>query len=115
MSAVLYELESWSVTLREEHKLRLFENKVLGKKDEVRRTRGDRLTRSFMICTPNIIRVIRSRIMKWAGQVAFTENKTRAYWFWWAHVRERNHLEDLGVNGRMILKCILGNMMGNID
>jgi len=53
--------------------------------------------------------------MKWAGQVAFTEYKTRAYRFWWAHVRERNYLEDLGVNGRIILKWILGNMMGNID
>jgi hypothetical protein len=40
LSAVLYEYEIWSLTLREEHRLRVFENKVLRrifgpKRDEV--------------------------------------------------------------------------------
>ena len=32
--------------------------------------------------------------------------KKSAYWVWWGNLRERNHLEDVGVDGRMILKCI---------
>ena len=68
-----------------------------------------------MICTPNIIRVMKSRSVKWAGQVAFTENKTDAYRFWWAHVKEQNHLDDVGVNRRIILKWILRNMKRSID
>ena len=27
--------------------------------------------------------------------------------FWWRDLRERDHLEDLGLDGRIILKCIL--------
>jgi hypothetical protein len=92
----------------------MFENKVLGKKEEVIGTGRECITRSYMMCTPNIIRVIRSRRMRWAGHVAFTE-KTGAYRFWWAHVRERNHLEDLGVGRRIILKWILRSVMGSID
>jgi hypothetical protein len=49
--------------------------------------------------------------MRWDGHVAFTEEKTGAYRFWWKHVRERNHLEDLGVDRRIILKWILRNVM----
>jgi sorting nexin-29 len=53
LSVVLYGCETWSVTLREEHRLRVFENRVLRrvfgpKRDEVT---GEWKTRSFMICT----------------------------------------------------------------
>jgi hypothetical protein len=27
--------------------------------------------------------------------------------FWWGNLKERDHFEDLGLNGRMILNCIL--------
>jgi hypothetical protein len=27
--------------------------------------------------------------------------------FWWGKPREENHLEDLGIDGKIILKCIL--------
>jgi hypothetical protein len=53
---ILYGCETWSLTLREEHRLRVFENKVLRKifgpkKHEV--TGGWRKlhNESFMICT----------------------------------------------------------------
>jgi hypothetical protein len=74
---VLYGCETWSVTLREEHRLRVFENRVLGrivgpKRDEVtgewRRLHNEEL--NDLYSSPNIIRVIKSRRMRWAGQVA---------------------------------------------
>jgi hypothetical protein len=64
-------------TLREEHRLRVFENRVLRKifglkKDEVkgewRRLHNEEL--NDLYSSPNIIRVIKSKRMRWAGHVA---------------------------------------------
>ena len=54
--------------------------------------------------SPNNVRVIKSIRMRWAGHVArMGERKGEAYTgFWWGNLRERGHLEDVGVNGRMI-------------
>jgi hypothetical protein len=46
----------------------------------------------------NIIRVIKSRRMKWAGHVARMGEGRDVYR--WGSVRERGHSEDLGVDGR---------------
>jgi hypothetical protein len=63
--------------LREERRLRVCENRKLGrlfgpKRDEVtgewRKLHNEEL--NDLYCSPNIVRVIKSRIMKWAGQVA---------------------------------------------
>jgi hypothetical protein len=53
---VLYECETWSLTLREVHRLKLFENRVLRrifepKRDGVKGKRENCKTRSFVICT----------------------------------------------------------------
>jgi len=63
--------------LREEHRSRVFENRVLRKIFGPRRgevTRGWRKLHneelSDLYCSPNIVRVIKSRIMRWAGHVA---------------------------------------------
>jgi hypothetical protein len=53
LPAVLYGCKTWSLTLREEHRLRVFENKVLRrifgpKRHEVT---GNCIMRSFVICT----------------------------------------------------------------
>jgi hypothetical protein len=60
--------------------------------------------------SPNIIRVIKSRRMRWAGHVAHMGDiqdvhkvHTR---FWWGDLREGDHWKDPGVDGRMILKWI---------
>jgi hypothetical protein len=77
LPVVLYGCKTWSVTLREEHRLRVFENRVLRrifgpKRDEVmgewRRLHNEEL--DDLYSSPNIIRVIKSRRMRWTGHVA---------------------------------------------
>jgi len=73
----LYGCETWSLTLREERRLRVFENRVLRKvfgpkRDEVtgewRKLHNEEL--SYLCSLPNIVRVVKSRRMRWAGHVA---------------------------------------------
>jgi hypothetical protein len=77
LPVVLYGCETWSLTVSEEHRLRVFENRVLRrifgpKRNEVmgewRKLRNKEL--HDLYSSPNIIRIIKSRIMRWAGHVA---------------------------------------------
>jgi hypothetical protein len=77
LPVVLYGCETWSLTLREERKLRVFENMVLRrifgpKRDEVtgewRRLHNKELYALYS--SPNIIPVIKSRSLRWARHVA---------------------------------------------
>jgi hypothetical protein len=77
LPVVLYGCENWSLTLREECRLRVFENKVLRrifgpKRDEVtgewRRLHNKELYTLYS--SPNIFRVMKSRRLRWAGHVA---------------------------------------------
>jgi hypothetical protein len=74
---VLYGCETWSLTLREERWLRVFENRVLRRifgprRDEVtgksRRLYNEELIDLYS--SPNIVRVIKARRMRWAGHIA---------------------------------------------
>jgi hypothetical protein len=73
---VLYGCETWSLTSGEEHRLRVFENRVLrrifGPKSEEdgswRKLHNDEL--HSLYSSPHIVRVIKSRRMRWAGHVA---------------------------------------------
>jgi hypothetical protein len=75
LPVVLYGCETWSLTLREEHRLRVFENRVLRmifgpKREEVRSWRklhNDEHRSLYSL--PNIVRVIKSRRMRWVGHV----------------------------------------------
>jgi hypothetical protein len=69
--------ETWSLTLREEHRLRVFENRVLGRIFQPRRDEGTGRCRKLhngelrdMYTSPSIIRMIKSRRIRWAGHVA---------------------------------------------
>jgi hypothetical protein len=44
--------------------------------------------------------------MRWAGNVARTERMEIHTGFWWENLEEREHLEDLGLDGKIILKEI---------
>jgi len=56
--------------------------------------------------SPNIVRVIKPR-MRWARYVA-RMMKGEAYTeFWWGNLREKDHLGDPGVDGRIILRWVL--------
>jgi len=74
---VLYGCETWSLTLREERRLRVFENRVLSKvfgpkRDQVtgewRKLHNEELNDLYSL--PNIVRMVKSRRMRWAGHVA---------------------------------------------
>jgi len=69
--------ETWSLTLREECRLRVFENRVLRKifgpnRDEVTREWRNLHNEGLndLYSSPNTLRVIKSRRMRWAGHVA---------------------------------------------
>ena len=77
MPVVLYGCETWSLTLREEHRLRVFENRVLRrilgpKRDGAARQRRKLHNEGLndLYSSSNIVRVIKSRRMRWAGHVA---------------------------------------------
>jgi hypothetical protein len=83
---VLYGCETWSLTLREEHRLRVFENRVLRrifgpKRDEVtggwRKLHNEELHNLY--ASPSIIRMLKSRRMRWAGHVTRMGEKRNAY------------------------------------
>ena len=69
--------ETWSLILKEEHRLRVSENRVLrrvfgpkrdGVTGEWRKLHNEEL--NDLYCSPNIVRGIKSRRLRWAGQVA---------------------------------------------
>jgi hypothetical protein len=74
---VLYEGETWSLTLREERRLKVFEKRVLRrifgpKRDEVtgewRKLHNEELNDLYSL--PNFVRVVKPRRMRWMGHVA---------------------------------------------
>ena len=97
MPVVLYGCETWSLTLREERKLRAFENMVLrrifGRRraevtGEWRRLHNEEL--NDLYSSPNILRVIKSRRMRWAGHVARMGKERGCIGSWWGNRMERD-------------------------
>ena len=109
----LYGYETWSLTLREERRLRVFENRVLRRifgprKDEVteecRKLHNEEL--NDLYSSSNIFRVIKWRRMRWAEHVTRMRRGEAYTGFWLGNLRERDHLEDPGVDGRIKLRWI---------
>ena len=76
MPVVLYGCEAWSLTLREECRLRVFEDKILRRifgpkrnnNGEWRRLHNEKLHSLYR--SPNIVRVNKPRRLSWGGHVA---------------------------------------------
>jgi len=112
LPVALYGCETWSVTLRDEHRLRVFENrelrKIFGPKGEIvsgewRKLHTEEL--HDLHCSANVIRTIKSNLSRYAGQVArMGREEVPSESFWWGSWRERDHLQDLGVDGKNNIK-----------
>jgi hypothetical protein len=79
LPVVLYGCGTWSLTVRQEHKLRVYENRLLWrifgpKRDEVagewRNVHNEEL--SYLYVSRNIVWMVKSRRLKWVGNVAHT-------------------------------------------
>ena len=84
--SVLYECETWSVTLREEHRLRVFSNRVLrrifgpkrdGVTGEWRKLHNEEL--HTLYASQNIIWAIKSRRMRWGRNAACMDDREVTY------------------------------------
>jgi hypothetical protein len=114
LPVVLYGYETWSLTLGEEHRLKVFEDRVLrkvfGPKREEdgswRKLHNDEL--HDLYSSPNIVRVIQSKRMRWAGHVARMGRGEVSTGFWLGGPKGRDHWEDLGIGGRIALRWTLG-------
>jgi hypothetical protein len=86
LPVVLYGCKTWSLTLRKEHGLRVFENRVLRRILELKRdkvTGGWRKQYNkeihYLYSSPYIIRMIKSRRMRWEGHVAQMGENSKAH------------------------------------
>jgi hypothetical protein len=114
LPVVLYGRETWLLTLREDYRLRVFKNTVLRRilgprwddvTGEWKRLHNEEL--NILYSSPTIIWVIKSRRRKWAGHVQSMGERRGAYRILVGRPEGRNHLEDPGIDGRIILKWIL--------
>jgi hypothetical protein len=98
LPVVLYGCETWSLTVREEHKLRVFEKRVLRgifgqKRDGVTGGLRNLYNQELhnLYSSPSIIRIIKSRRMRWAGHLAGMGEKRNVYRLLVGKQRERDH------------------------
>jgi hypothetical protein len=108
---VLYGCETLSLILREDHRLRVSENRALrrifeSKRNEVkgiwRKVHNEELDNLHF--SPSIIKMMKSRRMRWAGHIARMWRRRMHIGYWWESQKERDHWEDYDVCGWTILK-----------
>jgi hypothetical protein len=85
--------ETWSLTLREEHRRGCLRRIFGPKRDEVtggwRKLHNEELHNVYS--SPSIIRMIKSRRMRWAGHVARMGRRSIHIGYWWDFQTERDH------------------------
>ena len=98
----------WSVKLREKNRLRTSESVVLGSGENC-------IMRSWMIYTPHKILFAWSSQERWDGQgLCHVWGRGHVQTgFLWGNLRERDQLEDIRVDGYVILKLILKKWDGS--
>jgi hypothetical protein len=119
LPVALYGCETWSLTLREEQRLRVFGNtmlrRIFGPKryeatGERRRLHNEEL--KDLYSSPNVFGVIKLRRMRWAGHEERMGKREVHTGFWWADLKEGDHLGDPGVDGRRVVKWIFKSGTG---
>ena len=107
LPVVLYGCETWSLTLREERKLRVSENgelrRICGFKRCEIRWEWRKLHELNDLYSSSNIRGNKPRRMRWVGHVARVTGELHRG-FSWGNTRERVHLGILGVDGRIVLR-----------
>jgi hypothetical protein len=116
---VLYVCVTWFLTLREEHRLRMSENRVLRRIFGPKRDKGMGEWRKLhsgelhnLYSSPYIIRQMKSSRIRWVGHMARWERGETRTGFWWQSRREKDHLEGQGVDGRIGSEWTLGRLVG---
>jgi hypothetical protein len=79
-------------------------DEILSSSNITRKLRNEEL--HDLYSSPNIVRVIKSRRMRWAGHVARKGSREVCIGFWYGNLREINDWGDPGVDGRIILGWI---------
>jgi len=76
------------------------------KRSEVTGFGEDYIKRNFTITPHQKIWVIKTRKMRREGHVAYTGERIVSDSFWWGNLRERKYLDDVGLDGRIILNLV---------
>jgi hypothetical protein len=99
----------------------VFENRVLRrihrpKRDEAsrewRKLHNEKLNDLYSL--PNILRDIKSRRISWEGPIARVGREEACPGFWWGSLKERDHLEGAGIDGRIILRWMFEKWGGGM-
>jgi hypothetical protein len=116
---VLYGCETWSLTLREERRLRVFENMVLRrvfgpKREEVteewRKQHNEELNDLYSL--PNIVRVVKSRRMRWSGHLTRMGEDRVVHRMLVGKPEGKRPVGNQDVDGRIILRGIFRKLEG---
>jgi hypothetical protein len=115
LPAAFYECETWFLTFTKGHSLRVLQKRVFNRifgpaRDEVtgrcRKVHNEELSNLYL--SSDITRMIKSRKMRWPGHVTRMERLEMRTKFWLESLKVRNNSEDLGVDGKIILKWTVG-------
>jgi len=70
---------------------------------------------NYLHVSPNIVRMIKSKRMRWAGRVVRMGKGELYTGLWWGNLREGDHLEGPGVDGSIALRLIFRNGIWGMD